>query len=322
MPDFLPTSWVLGTEPKDTDYMIGSNMIPITIQSAPYADNIVVEANQNREQRYVASCVIHACAWAICDFWNESYETYIEFIRLSVDEAVRTGVIDLARGMNVSDGVDVCRRIWNAWKPEKAINSFRIPYADPVLDEVMKKWHSLATAYRGNREWEDDVNTDGILNKGYYAPTTYAHSVRARRSKTNAQIVNSYKGVVPHNIYGVPLMYSLVTNGMNFWDCFYVFLPKEWQDDTTEKMLLAVKLWIWSGDRPNDVATRWECATMIARKIHWKLATASVIIPLVWNGQEPNREPTQTEFNAMFERAWLTAPVNMTRGAIAIALVS
>ena len=119
--------------------MIGSNMIPITIQNAPYVDNIVVEANQNREQRYVASCVIHACAGCICDFYNESYETYIELIRRSVDEAVRTGVIDLASGMNVSDGVDVCRRIWNTWKPEKAMNSFRIPYADAIMEDILKK---------------------------------------------------------------------------------------------------------------------------------------------------------------------------------------
>ncbi len=318
----LPHSGVLSATPKDTDYMIGSNMIPITIQNAPYVDNIVVEANQNREQRYVASCVIHACAWAICDFWNESYETYIELIRLSVDEAVRTGVLDLARGMNVSDGVDVCRRIWNEWKPEKAMNSFRIPYADAILDEVMRKWHSLATAYRGNRDWENDVNADWVLNKGYYWPTTYAHSVRARRSKTNAQIVNSYKWVVPYNIYGVPLMHSLVTNGYNFWDCFYVFLPKEWQDDTTEKMLLAVKLWIWSGDRPNDVATRWECATMIARKLHGKIALASVIIPMVWSGERPNDLVTENECSLMFERAGIVRPSNQTRGAIAIALVS
>lgn len=75
--------------------MIGSDMIPVTINNAPHADNIIVEANQNRDPRYYYSCVIHACAGSICDFWNESYDTYLELIRLSVDEAVRTGFLDL-----------------------------------------------------------------------------------------------------------------------------------------------------------------------------------------------------------------------------------
>ena len=317
----LPYSWVLSVTPKDTDYMIGSDMIPVTINNAPHADNIIVEANQNRDPRYYYSCVLHACAGCIADFWNLSNEAYLDLIEKSVVEALRTWVFDIHSGMNVSDGVDVVRNIWNAQNPNRQMNSFRIPYADPLLGEILAKGHSITTAYRGNQEWENDVNADGVLNKGFYWPTTFGHSVRLRLSKTNGQIVNSYKGVVPYNIYRAPFLYSLVTNQSNFWDCFYVFLPKEWQDDTTEKLLLGVKLGIWNGDRPDDEATRFECASMIARKMHGRLATASVIIPAIWNGSEPNRVPTHVEFSAMFERAGFVTPRDMTRGEIVRTLV-
>lgn len=310
-------SGVTSATPKETDYTIGSNMIPISLQNAPYADWGVVEANQNREVRYRCSCVLHACCGAICDFYNESYDTYIEFIRMAVDEAVRTWVIDLNLWMNVSDWVDVARRIWNTWKPEKQVNSFRIPYADPILEEIMGKGHSIVTAYRGNIEWENDVSADWVLNKGKYSPTTFAHSVRARNTTKNTRIVNSYQWVVPYNQYQVPFMHSLVNNGVNFWDCFYVFIPKEWQDEETDYMLNAVRLGIWSGDRPNDIATRYECATMLARNIHGKLATASVIIPFVWNWERKDDLISESEIEAMFTRAGYPIPRNCTRWAIA-----
>ncbi len=86
----LPANGVISANPKETDYIIGSDSISVTIENAPNIDNVVVEANQNRDPRYYYSCVLHACAGCIADFWNLSNEAYLDLIEKSVVEALRT----------------------------------------------------------------------------------------------------------------------------------------------------------------------------------------------------------------------------------------
>lgn len=78
------------------------------------------------------------------------------------------------------------------------------------------------------------------------------------------EVVDNYAKHKKNNRYSLSNLKELIANKV-FFDEFYLFLPFSTMTKDERTLLKAKELGFWSGERPNDTATRSEVMLMAMR---------------------------------------------------------
>lgn len=200
--------------------------------------------------------------------------------------------------------VDIMRKWWNEHNPDNPIVSFQVANHLPMRRAVYDRRLIYVSGYSGNHAYNEDAR-DGWLAGNSFGNPTYWHCT----AEILATVLDNYD-----NKYDRADYFGCVRNGVTHRFGYVLFLEKS---ITTSGQLRtnAIKIGIWNGSDPDRIATRLECATMIARKLYGKDATADMFTG--WNKERPNDSISPSELQAMFERAGLVVPKSAKRGDIA-----
>ena len=233
------------------------------------------------------SCTIFASAGAVSDLTGYRF-TKTQLTQM-VEEARQFGFAD--DGWYINEAVDFVRS-W--YKRERSPNmaTYRVDLASSDFSKVLQKGYSIVTGFRGNNQYNEDVEADGQLDNINIGDTTYGHAIRMAQDKNKPDyarvVIDNYVGYNKFNQYRIKLadMGKLVQNGVFFSDG-YIFVntmsntfrdvPRnaqtEWFYSSVE---WAAKEGLMSGFqdgsfRPNDTITRAQMAVLM-KKLYDKLS--------------------------------------------------
>lgn len=211
---------------------------------------------------------------------------------------------DPSAGGYVYVGIDIVRNWWNAKNPNNKIVSFRVKNRSGTRRRILGNRFAYVSWFYGNAKYNKDAS-DGWLAGTYFGTPTYGHCTMELLST----VVDNYD-----NKYDRADYFGCARNGVLHNNGYVLFF----ENDLTEQgqnQVKAMKMWIWNGKNADKAATRFETATMIARKLYGREAKAKQFKG--WNGKNGSKKISLYEVNTMFERAGMKQPRDNTRGAIA-----
>jgi hypothetical protein len=256
----------------DRDYMIGGE-VPL-----PTPENRFQGIEYNQVPTSPVSCTIFGSMGIISDITGNVFDKK-EF------DFLWKKALELGANPNVgwygNLALNLCVKYWNGklsphFNSTNKIKSYRVNMFEEFEKtiETMKKGYSLASGYRGNRDYNNDAWGDGdcILETTNLVKTTYGHWIRMFMQETDNRVYvcDSYKGR-PCNVYSISDLKSLVKNRVFFRNAYYAITANskienkvsDWAKEAVEwctKEGIATK---W--DNPQDIVADYRVELMYYR---------------------------------------------------------
>lgn len=179
----------------------------------------------NQLEVHPMSCTIFAAAGAVSDLTGYRFNK-AQFQAL-VAAAKKDDFSD-TEGWYIYKAVDLVREWWKREKQDDLV-SYRLDIQSRDLIDVLAKGYSIVTGYRGNGQYNQDVETDGILDNLSIGNTTYGHAIRIVQDQKDTNyarvIIDNYLGYQPFNLYRIRVqdLPELVNTGV-FYYSGYIFV--------------------------------------------------------------------------------------------------
>lgn len=167
--------WCLGSWVKDTDFLL-SEWFDDNLPTLYQQDNIIYEYNQFAQTRSKKSCTLFSAMGAISDLFN--YEVPLSEAK-EVDDRSYTHWRVKWSWWWVNMWVKEWADYWNEvhsdlWK----VAYYRIDLTNTKLvNDILDKWYTIMTNYRGNSKYSLDYLKDAVLNGTDFWAATYWHAV-------------------------------------------------------------------------------------------------------------------------------------------------
>ena len=146
-----------------------------------------------------------------------------------------------------------------------------------------------------------------MLNGSNFKPATYGHCI----TYMGTHCLDNYKNRYTQSeaVFRENLLYQ--TN----YNSSYLFVLENNITGNAKKMIDAMKLKIWNGERAEDLITRSEAAIVLSRKSGKELKD-------IWNAERPNDVPSLYEIGVMGERTIGRKLTKLKRGEVIAELMS
>jgi len=234
---------LLGVGLKSTDYsisLLGSNTIPKNEHNFSHNKMTYNQGN-------TMACTVFACFTLISNKFNIEFDD--EFIKERYSEACRLYGASAKNGWYISSAVDYTRRWFNdqpdlVKKHGKLMTGFAtLPYsyekgqskADKfnLIGELLNKGHDFVGGHNGSRAYNEDFQSDGVLNLKKLKNPSYAHCISMSKDirgiwdmNDDLLVNNSWKGV-KNNVYRLKYIQDLVDNGVLFPTVYCFFSERD-----------------------------------------------------------------------------------------------
>lgn len=203
-------SWCLGLWEKATDYKLTEGLLD-ALPTLYQQDDIIYEYNQFNQKWSQKSCTLFSPIWAISDLFNVEIpletikvwdnDSYNHWRKQGEGRWVQLGVEFIVDKRNNSDFA----------KKYGKVAYYSIDLKDnELLKRVLDKHYTVCTWYNGNAAYNNDKNSDWVLNGTSFWASTYWHAVSTIWStKYPARIKDNYKWL-KYNIYEVEHNFSQI----------------------------------------------------------------------------------------------------------------
>ena len=227
---------------SQNDYLAGELDIPKAREN--FWDK-QIQFNQKELDKY--GCIYHAWYWAVNDNYNWEMN-HTKNLKELEKIKYNYGYIDWV-WMYLYKGVDMIRNWWNKKRPDNQIITYRVEIWSEKFYEVLAKWYSVHTGFKGNKKLNKD-KLDWVLDGVEFGSLTYGHSIRDSEKEKLFRIDNyNYK---ENNIYEVKDIKGLVKNWVNF-KYWYIYIFKNDMKTQLEKDIQSVEealeLWITNNEQ-------------------------------------------------------------------------
>ena len=208
-------------EYDDRDYELAGGEFKLPQASSTYWDK---QTQYNQTLVSKVSCTVHAAAGAFSDQTGNQLTTeqLIEIWSLALKDGASN-----SWGWFVNKAVQLIRKYMNNLGYD--VVTFRMVLCSDEFYEALKKGYSVVTGYRGNKNYNLDLEADGILDGDSFPNSTYGHSIRMINENSNSIkiIVDNYKGR-KYNTYSIKKgnLEPLWKNGV-FFNSGYIFANRQ-----------------------------------------------------------------------------------------------
>jgi len=188
----------------------------------------------------------------------------------------------------VVDGADTVRHWHNNLFPNDPIFSITIDNEDPIRLKFFQKAITITSSFRANAQYNKDIK-DWFLDSLDYGRPTYGHCVGYHQLIKEDNYLNEY------SFRKVDDYYELLKKSLEGKTSIALFKVSQ-LTETGKLILWAMKLWMTTWERLNELCTRFEFSRFVLKKY-------PVDEKLIWNKKNPNLPISLYESSIMLHNA-------------------
>lgn len=229
---------ILKEDPRD--YLLGGSSIEI-----PKAFNQeTFQYNQLEfSKKYGTNlCTLYAPIWMLSDLIGRNIPEREELCAIRV----KMPDFDPSIGGELIEWDNCVRNWWNRNNPNNQIRQFKL--SKDELFEALDKWHRVNIWYRGNKVYNEDAQSDGILDSIDIWKTNYGHSTTVKKRNDWKVVVDNYDGVKKFNIYSIKDFEAFIDSEITF-PSYYLYL---FANDAMDAEIALMKD-KWKNERPDII---------------------------------------------------------------------
>ena len=209
----------LGLGEKQTDYKLTEWLLD-ALPTLYQQDEIIFQYNQWNQNWSKKSCTLFSPVWAISDLMN--IEIWLDTIKVWDKGSYSKGRKEWEWWW-VALWVDYICDCYNASdfaKGHGKVAYYSIDLRDnDLVKKVLDKRYTICTWYQWNAKYNNDKNSDGVLDGTSFGTSTYGHAINVIWGiKSPARVKDNYYGI-KYNIYDVAHNFSEIPC---FFDRWYV----------------------------------------------------------------------------------------------------
>ena len=229
----LETLWCLWIWEEDTDYVLCNGDIDL-LPNLYQQDDIRYEYNQWNQSWSKVSCTIFSAMWMVSDLMN--YEFSLKELK-EVDELSYEAGRTRWQWWYVKSAVKLVADWWNKTHWDLwMIAYYRISKDSPMLDEVLKKWYTIAWNFKPTTAYSWDYSEDAILDWYDFWKQTNWHAIDiiwdwVRKVKDSYKWRKTFDWKKDTNRYELKHRIDELTN---YWPYYYVYTKV--QEDNLEEI--------------------------------------------------------------------------------------
>ena len=126
------------------------------------------------------------------------------------------------KGWYTSVAMNTIKKIWNEKYPEHKLDYIAVRMDNPIFLRSLQNRNMLGCTYKGNSAYNEDYQSDNILDWDQFWSPSYGHRTSLRFTDGKIYIVDSNNGK-KYNIYEIKQFTKLVENSV-YYPTFYLWV--------------------------------------------------------------------------------------------------
>jgi len=267
-------NWMKWIWTKEQDRILWSNKVSL-LHDLPRQDNVISEDNQytRLDGRLRMFCtgfnalMLIRSIYNVIDFSDDDWEEYRKYSQYKY--WYEEWEPNLSRTW-----VECARTYWNT-KEDHKVNSWRRDVQSKDVDDVLDLWYWIALSYRWNSKYNNDYQTDNILDGFDFWPYTYWHMTCCYRIDWYNYIVDSSYWK-PYNRYRLKSDFKKLVWSWLYYPTAYIMTPELTPEEVSFKKEYEYWIELWITTVPYEEAEQRKKETVVQDvRVYNSIVTAS-----------------------------------------------